>query len=629
MLNNQKLEKTIQQLTVDEYVVPIYQRNYAWKYDEIYQLLDDIFEAFKSDSKRNYYLGSLVVHRQCNCFEVIDGQQRLTTIKLILLVLKFLGYDVSDIKLTFKHREESNNSFKHLSSLSQSKAGLLSSSSNSIEDGFLFVLKWFSENKMENNKSFITYLINHIIILRTEVPHDTDLNHYFEIMNNRGEQLEKHEILKANLMEKVGGEHERLVFSRIWEACSDMDRFALSYFSSEFKKAFYNKLLTSFDDIVGEFSNNENSERLSILELLEKGNDKPTLEKKSISDDESTNTKYQSVIDFPNFLLIVLSLYTHSDDIKLNDKELLNEFHRKKEGKLESADDIKGFILFLFRARLVFDRYVIKSALEDNWKLLQYEKYKNNKYYQYRPINTFKGDEHEKVVMLLAMFHCSFRQKIYKTWLLDVLRELMSWHDKSSSYVVDEINVNEKYIPFLKNYAKLRFEEQYKSLIKDMGQETCFSDNEYPGLDQGTRVYQYIFNYLDYLIWKNPDIKLNNKILSRDEFNFSLSKNSIEHCLAQKLAQDEPNLFLNSGITVDNFGNLCLISNYQNSTLSDHSFESKKSRYENKELACNSLKQAAMFYYDSWGNEEIKEHRAQMIALINAERMKGQHLFSL
>ena len=461
--------------------------------------------------------------------------------------------------------------------------------------------------------------IHNILILRTEVPHDTDLNHYFEIMNNRGEQLEKHEILKANLMEKVGDKHERLVFSRIWEACSDMDRFALSYFSSEFKKEFYNKLPTSFDDIAEFFSNNESSERLSILKLLEYDNYNPTLEKSNTGDDESNNTKYQSVIDFPNFLLIVLSLYTDSKDVKLNDKELLNEFHQK--GKLESADDIKGFILFLFRTRLVFDRYIIKSALEDNWRLLQYEEYKNNKNnkcYQYRTVNTFKGDEHEKVVMLLAMFHCSFRQKIYKTWLLDVLRELMSWHGQDCVDVIDENNVCDKYICFLEDYAKSRFEEQYKSLSKNIGQEAYSSDNEYSNLDQGTRVYQYIFNYLDYLIWKNPDIKLNNKILSREEFKFSLSKNSIEHCLAQKLAQDEPNLFLNSGITVDNFGNLCLISNYQNSTLSDHSFESKKSRYENKELACNSLKQAAMFCYNSWGIEEIKEHRAQMIALINA-----------
>lgn len=623
MSNNQKLEKTIQQLTIDEYVVPIYQRNYAWKYDEIYQLLDDILEAFKSDPKRNYYIGSLVVHRQYNCFEVIDGQQRLTTIKLILLVLKFLGNDVCNIKLTFKHRDESNNSFKYLSSISKAKDGFLSTSSNSIEDGFSFVLKWFYENKIDNNKCFINYFLNNIMILRTEVPHDTDLNRYFEIMNNRGEQLEKHEILKASLMEKISVEHERLVFSRIWEACSDMDRFALSYFSSEFKKEFYNKLPTSFDAIAEFFSNNESSERLSILKLLEYDNYNPTLEKSNTGDDESNNTKYQSVIDFPNFLLIVLSLYTHSNDIKLNDKELLNEFHRKKEGKLESADDIKGFILFLFRTRLVFDRYIIKSALEDNWRLLQYEEYKNNKYYQYRTVNTFKGDEHEKVVMLLAMFHCSFRQKIYKTWLLDVLRELTLWHDKGDSYVIDQNNVHDKYICFLEDYAKSRFEEQYKSLSKNIGQEAYSSDNEYSNLDQGTRVYQYIFNYLDYLIWKNPDIKLNDNILSRKEFKFSLSKNSIEHCLAQKLAQDEPNLFLNSGITVDNFGNLCLISNYQNSTLSDHSFESKKSRYENKELACNSLKQAAMFCYNSWEIEEIKEHRAQMIALINAESMKG------
>lgn len=622
MLNNQKLEKTIQQLTIDEYVVPIYQRNYAWKYDEIYQLLDDILEAFKSDPKRNYYIGSLVVHSQCNCFEVIDGQQRLTTIKLILLVLKFLGKDVSDIKLTFKHRDESNNSFKYLSSISKAKNGFLSSSSNSIEDGFLFVLKWFYENEIDDNKDFIDYFLHNILILRTEVPHDTDLNHYFEIMNNRGEQLEKHEILKASLMEKISVEHERLVFSRIWEACSDMDRFALSYFSSEFKKFFYNKLPTSFDAIAEFFSNNESSERLSILKLLEYDNYNPTLEKSNTGDDESNNTKYQSVIDFPNFLLIVLSLYTHSDDIKLNDKELLNEFHQKKKGKLESADDIKGFILFLFRTRLVFDRYIIKSAIDDKWQLLQYEKY-NNKSYQYQLINTFKGYEHDKVVKLLSMFHCSFRQRIYKTWLLDILQELTLWHDKGDSYVIDQNNVHDKYICFLEDYAKSRFEEQYKSLIKDMEQETCFSDNEYPSLDQGTRVYQYIFNYLDYLIWKNSDIKLNNKILSREKFEFSLSKNSIEHCLAQRLAQNEPNLFLNSGITVDNFGNLCLISNYQNSTLSDHSFESKKSRYENKELACNSLKQAAMFSYNSWGIEEIKEHRAQMIALINAESMKG------
>ncbi len=49
--------------------------------------------------------------------------------------------------------------------------------------------------KLENEKKledFFNYLKQKVQILRVEVPQDTDLNHYFEIMNNRGEQLEKH-----------------------------------------------------------------------------------------------------------------------------------------------------------------------------------------------------------------------------------------------------------------------------------------------------------------------------------------------------------------------------------------------------------------------------------------------------
>ena len=50
-----------------------------------------------------------------------------------------------------------------------------------------------------------------------------DLNHYFEVMNSRGEQLEKHEIVKAKLSEQLIGDDVAMEkFCRIWEACSDM-----------------------------------------------------------------------------------------------------------------------------------------------------------------------------------------------------------------------------------------------------------------------------------------------------------------------------------------------------------------------------------------------------------------------
>ena len=54
----------------------------------------------------------------------------------------------------------------------------------------------FSDDDLE-------YLLDKVRILRTELPPNTDLNHYFEIMNTRGEQLEKHEILKARLLKKL------------------------------------------------------------------------------------------------------------------------------------------------------------------------------------------------------------------------------------------------------------------------------------------------------------------------------------------------------------------------------------------------------------------------------------------
>ena len=52
------------------------------------------------------------------------------------------------------------------------------------------------------------------------MPEDTNLNHYFEIRNNRGEQLEKHQILKSRIMEKFQDNESRSCFNTVWEACA-------------------------------------------------------------------------------------------------------------------------------------------------------------------------------------------------------------------------------------------------------------------------------------------------------------------------------------------------------------------------------------------------------------------------
>lgn len=68
-----------------QYVIPRYQRAYAWEYDEIVQLIEDIYDAASDDS--NYYIGTLIVYKTKDdpeTYEVIDGQQRLTTLYLLL-----------------------------------------------------------------------------------------------------------------------------------------------------------------------------------------------------------------------------------------------------------------------------------------------------------------------------------------------------------------------------------------------------------------------------------------------------------------------------------------------------------------------------------------------------------------
>jgi len=80
----------------DRYVIPIYQRNYAWGDKEITQLIQDILDSAERQKDTNYYIGTLVVYDRLvstnESYETIDGQQRLTTLFLLIHAMKRLGY---------------------------------------------------------------------------------------------------------------------------------------------------------------------------------------------------------------------------------------------------------------------------------------------------------------------------------------------------------------------------------------------------------------------------------------------------------------------------------------------------------------------------------------------------------
>ena len=83
------LDNQTKTLLDNKYVIPIYQRNFAWSEEQIGQLIIDISDYATENKDKNYYIGTLIVNRRDNnSLEIIDGQQRLTTLSILLSLIK-------------------------------------------------------------------------------------------------------------------------------------------------------------------------------------------------------------------------------------------------------------------------------------------------------------------------------------------------------------------------------------------------------------------------------------------------------------------------------------------------------------------------------------------------------------
>ncbi|MBF4348388.1 DUF262 domain-containing protein, partial [Vibrio anguillarum] len=203
------------------------------------------------------FLGNLVVyvrdntngrHKSTTVYETIDGQQRHTTLSILLAYLKNVAdcakQDLAPLHLNldFDSRPKSARTLHNLFHHEQSDAP----EEPSIRAAFTIIQRYFDTQAIDANE-FCQYLLKHVTILRVAVPQDTDLNHYFEIMNNRGEQLEKHEVLKADLMSVYKDEPSaRNCFSAIWDACADMSRYVQLGFSSEVREPLFGQKWLGF-----------------------------------------------------------------------------------------------------------------------------------------------------------------------------------------------------------------------------------------------------------------------------------------------------------------------------------------------------------------------------------------------
>lgn len=184
---------TIEQLFSENshYIIPIYQRNYAWGAPEIEQLIRDIADASEHRTGQKYFLGSLVVFVRDNVnsahpgkviYETIDGQQRHTTLSILLAYLTNVAHcgeqELSQLHLNlgFDSRPKSTRTLQNLFKPEEHS----DPEEPSIKAAYTIIERYF-ETQSIDIPEFSQYLLKHVTILRVAVPKDTDLNHYFEM----------------------------------------------------------------------------------------------------------------------------------------------------------------------------------------------------------------------------------------------------------------------------------------------------------------------------------------------------------------------------------------------------------------------------------------------------------------
>jgi len=629
------LNKNITTILQQRYIVPLYQRNFAWKEEEISLLLQDIYESFLQNPSGNYYIGSLVViKRENGDYEVIDGQQRLTAITLISKILK---PEIKEPKLFYDSRPEVEafyNSFYQTGNTNDVTFDYkVSHLVNAVD--FIKEAKLNSDDNdkitiAKLNDDFQNFFFCKVILVFVELPQDTDVANYFEIMNNRGQQLQKHEILKAKLLDKIKdeqGNHDKAkqkIYSKIWDSCSQMNThiqklfknkekreilFGSDYSSFPSKESIEQLLLKENPDKVEKNIQDINNQ-FTINAILSQEINLPNNGNNSISDDDDIDDEGddRSIIDFPNFLMHILKIKYNTNykdvtktDISLNEKHLLDVYEKIKD-KIEAEDFISDLLYY----RTIFDRYIVKATTNENsedrfeWTLEKPYKYtydgKNSTSLKYK--NTF-DTEQEKSVKCLSMLQVTFRTRINKNWLQEVLGWFSSKEDDNK--VKGEIFIKKLDELILKYYDDLPL-----SINKIENGNTDFY---HCGLDTP----HFLFNFIDYLYWvqsKNDE--------SKPQFKFDFRyRNSIEHHRPQSRKDNvEDNL-------IDCLGNLCLVSKSSNSRMNNEEPVGKAKSYYNDKL---SPKRKIMYdmSYDipndkgkSWGENEIKQHYNDVVELIS------------
>lgn len=611
-----------------KYAIPLYQRAFAWGDEEIQQLIEDIYD-FEADY---YYLGSLIVDKKDNEneneyeYEVVDGQQRLTA---LFLLLNEIG-EQTENTLIFKCRDKSNYTLKNI----RKKRTLNDLPEKDLEDGIVRgkkIIKDIIEGFIGGNRFDLERFkckLKKVVLFRICVPKDTDLNRYFEIMNTRGEQLEQHDILKATLMYKISSDENKELFADIWNACSNMNGYVQMHFKEKQRTEIFGGGWDRYPVI--SFSEEPESSRSpddnpDIQPPRIKAIIEPTFKIESdagVNKEGKRIRRFESIITFPFFLLHTLKVLVKDKGIEhveqgedilaemLDDKKLTDTFKKVIDNGQYDGQRIaekkeqfsRDYICCLLKCRYLFDKYIIKRVYIDDkadgeWSLRQLKKYEKGSDYSNTEFRiNYEHDRekrqplrHKRILMIQSCLRVSYTSQKVMHWIT----KLLQWLYCEEGWK----NLNE-YEGRIESIAKKAVEEDYFGKLKS---------ND-PNLSHDTNAPRIMFNYLDYLLWRDKQ-HLKNSPYSNFVFEF---RNSVEHWYPQKPTDNNPKWEK----ALHHFGNLALVPRTVNSNFSNNMPAAKKENFKDK-LGKQSLKLQKMADLTSsncgWSEKIAIRHGTEMI----------------
>ncbi|GAA7554898.1 DUF262 domain-containing protein [Helicobacter pylori] len=231
------------------YQIPIYQRPYQWTEENCEKLLDDLFFNYENDRESDYFCGSLVLilisedSKKAKTYDVVDGQQRLSTFILLAKVLATLyserlteeSKDYLQESLITKYGKKDRLNFNAIGfnskkdfqyALTSFNDAPISNNKNNYLKNAVCLKNYLRKKEIEDINDFIEWLYFKVVFITITCPDADKALRIFNVLNARGLALNATDIFKGELL-KHTKEHEREEFVSRWNAlsqkCSDND----------------------------------------------------------------------------------------------------------------------------------------------------------------------------------------------------------------------------------------------------------------------------------------------------------------------------------------------------------------------------------------------------------------------